>query len=182
MGGGGGARVWRGESGTAAARGKQAAAEVALAAVIARRGDGSSKGGVRPEAAASGGRETREEGGDVGRTRERRGVGAGGAEESGSKIVGDVMYGDENVEELTDGEEDARDQSASEGLRGENLAPLPVLATATPSDAIHLLEGVAFGALILTPLQGNSPGENLRFVRIGRCRRSIGITFLKDSF
>uniref|UniRef100_A0A0D3FWH8 Uncharacterized protein n=1 Tax=Oryza barthii TaxID=65489 RepID=A0A0D3FWH8_9ORYZ len=103
-------------------------------------------------------------------------------EQSGSKIVGDVMYGDENVEELTDGEEDARDQSASEGLRGENLAPLPVLATATPSNAIHLLEGVAFGALISTPLQGNSPGENLRFVRIGRCRRSVSITFLKDSF
>lgn len=35
-------------------------------------------------------------------------------EQSGSKIVGDVMYGDENVEELTDGEEDARNQSASE--------------------------------------------------------------------
>uniref|UniRef100_A0A0E0BTQ6 Uncharacterized protein n=1 Tax=Oryza glumipatula TaxID=40148 RepID=A0A0E0BTQ6_9ORYZ len=72
--------------------------------------------------------------------------------------------------------------SIVQGLRGENLAPLPVLVTAAPSDAVHLLEGVAFGALVSTPLQGNSPGENLRFVRIGRCRRSVGVTLLKDSF
>ena len=67
-------------------------------------------------------------------------------------------------------------------LRGENLAPLLVLLTAAPSDAVHLLEGVAFGALVSTPLQGNSSGENLGFVRIGRCRRSVSVTFLKDSF
>ncbi|EAZ30925.1 hypothetical protein OsJ_15005 [Oryza sativa Japonica Group] len=44
-------------------------------------------------------------------------------EQSGSKIVGDVMYGDENVEELTDGEEDARDQSASETTLGMRSHP-----------------------------------------------------------
>src|SRR5512142_3195279 len=51
--------MW-GNRGPVAADGKRAAAEVALAAanlaaVIARRGDGSSDGSVRPEAAASGG-------------------------------------------------------------------------------------------------------------------------------
>uniref|UniRef100_A0A0D3F852 Uncharacterized protein n=1 Tax=Oryza barthii TaxID=65489 RepID=A0A0D3F852_9ORYZ len=34
------------------------------------------------------------------------------------------------------------------GLRGESLAPLPVLATATPSGVVHLLEGIAIGAHI----------------------------------
>uniref|UniRef100_A0A0D9Y9H4 Uncharacterized protein n=1 Tax=Oryza glumipatula TaxID=40148 RepID=A0A0D9Y9H4_9ORYZ len=37
---------------------------------------------------------------------------------------------------------------ASAGIGGESLAPLSVLATAMPLGAVHLLEGVATGALI----------------------------------
>jgi hypothetical protein len=62
------------------------------------------------------------------------------------------------------------------------LLGLPMLATATPLGAVYLLEGVAIGALVQTPLQEISPDENLRFVRIGVCRRSVGVSFLKDSF
>uniref|UniRef100_A0A0E0G3L5 Uncharacterized protein n=1 Tax=Oryza nivara TaxID=4536 RepID=A0A0E0G3L5_ORYNI len=40
------------------------------------------------------------------------------------------------------------------GLRGESLAPLPVLATPTPSGAVHLLEGVAIGALVQRHYKG----------------------------
>jgi hypothetical protein len=58
-----------------------------------------------------------------------------------------------------------------------------VLATATPSGAVQLLEGgVVFGVLVSTPPQGNSLGENLRLASIGRCRRSVGVNFLKASF
>uniref|UniRef100_A0A0E0KRK6 Uncharacterized protein n=1 Tax=Oryza punctata TaxID=4537 RepID=A0A0E0KRK6_ORYPU len=60
------------------------------------------------------------------------------------------------------------------------LFRLWVLATATPSGVVHLFEGVAIGALVQLHIKG--PGENLRFVTIGRCRRSVGVTFLKASF
>uniref|UniRef100_A0A0E0CHV2 Uncharacterized protein n=1 Tax=Oryza meridionalis TaxID=40149 RepID=A0A0E0CHV2_9ORYZ len=40
------------------------------------------------------------------------------------------------------------------GLRGESLAPLPVLATPTPSDTVHLLKGIAIGALVQRHYKG----------------------------
>lgn len=55
---------------------------------------------------------------------------------------------------------------------------LSMLARATPSGTVYLLEDFAIGSFI----QLHIKGENLRFVWIGRCRRFVGVSFLEASF
>ncbi len=62
------------------------------------------------------------------------------------------------------------------------LLGLPMLPTTTPLGDVYLFEGVAIGALVQTPHQGISPGENLRIFRIGRSCCSVGAHVLLESF
>uniref|UniRef100_A0A0E0HMG9 Uncharacterized protein n=1 Tax=Oryza nivara TaxID=4536 RepID=A0A0E0HMG9_ORYNI len=55
---------------------------------------------------------------------------------------------------------------------------LSMLARATPSGTVYLLEDFAIGSFI----QLHIKGENLRFVWIGRCCRFVGVSFLEASF
>lgn len=61
------------------------------------------------------------------------------------------------------------------------LLGLPVLVMVTSSGAVHLLDGVAMELSFNSTSRGFS-GENLRFIWIGRCHRSIGMSFFKASF
>jgi hypothetical protein len=77
MGGDSGARVWRGESGTAATHGKRAVADVALAAAkltttVTRCGSSCSSGGTWPESGGGGGALRARRGGGRRRKRGRR--------------------------------------------------------------------------------------------------------------
>src|SRR5512142_3073070 len=118
--------MW-GNRGPVAADGKRAAAEVALAAanlaaVIARRGDGSSDGSVRPEAAASGGA-SGERRGLVRRHGRGRGMG-----ETREGTRGRVFMGEGGADVAGDGPYLAGDVGSGGRVREVDLKSNPALS------------------------------------------------------